>query len=157
MAKKKETKSDLPKVMSIFDHVKNVKSTKTRWKDISEADRKSWSTFMVNRFMSMNWENVDVINQLQKYTIGLMPNGIVQTLYCEVFPKEYGYHPYVKGVAENKFNSELVSIIKNHYLYNSDEAEDYIQLILKVNPNELKTLLKKYGKSEKEISKMLDI
>lgn len=157
MAKKKTVDSDAPKAMSLFDHITNIKSNKIPWTKISAVDRKSWSTYMVNRFMSMNWEYTELVNALQKYTIGIIPDGAVQRLYCELFPKDRTFHPYVKGKNETKFDSELVNIIKNHYLYSADEAEEYIQMILSINRDEIVRILKKYGKSEKEITKLLNV
>lgn len=159
MAKKKtavtkEPASQLPKTMGLFEHINNVRTKKTPWNDLSEADQKSWSTYMVNRFISMNPDYLDLINQLQKYTIGILDNGITQRLYCEVLPYDKSFHKYVKGANESKFSTELISIVRKHFMYSSAEAEEYVQMIVDINPNELFGILKRYGKTEKEIEKM---
>ena len=158
MAKKKtvakESTTQLPKAMGLFEHINNVRTKKIPWNKLSNADQKSWSTYMVNRFVSINPDYIDLINQLQKYTIGMLPDGVTQRLYCDVLPNDKSFHKYVKGKNEDKFNKELVSIIRRHFMYNSEEAEEYVQMIIDINPNELFSILKKYGKTEKEIEKM---
>ena len=57
----------------------------------------------------------------------------------------------------NKYNKDLVKLIANHYSVNSQEAEEYVDLFKKTDGgiNHLNKLLKMYGKTEKEIKKLL--
>jgi hypothetical protein len=92
MAKKKtvakESTTQLPKAMGLFEHINNVRTKKIPWNKLSNADQKSWSSYMVNRFISMNPDYIDLVNQLQKYTIVMLHDGVTQRFYCDVLPND---------------------------------------------------------------------
>ena len=56
---------------SLFDHIKEVTSIqhKTYWKKLSEEDKKTWSNFMVHRFLSMNPNWLELTNEIQRYDL----------------------------------------------------------------------------------------
>jgi len=156
MATRKKVNPDLPKVMSLFDHLSNLKGKKTPWAKLSESDRKSFSSYMVNRFLSMNTDYIDLVNQLQKYTIGFLDNQTVYQLYCDILPVDRSFSKYIKGSKEDKYEPELVELVKRNYLSSKDEAEEYIDLLIQTNhKDELIKILKKFGKSDKEIKKLI--
>ena len=68
------------KKKSLFDHVNQVTSVQNPnyWEEISEEDKKSWSNYMVHRFLSMKMEWVEVVNELQKYK--LQPKDLYKLL-----------------------------------------------------------------------------
>ena len=67
-------------------------------------------------------------------------------------PKQKSFNKYIKGKKQDKYNKELVKIIADHYQIAKIEAEEYISLL---EQTEISSLLKKYGKSEKEIKGLL--
>lgn len=155
--KKTDTNTPVTKGDSLFDHINNIRHLKKPWAKLTDLDKKSWSTYMVNRFLSMNAEYTELVNTLQKYTIGVLNNREVYKLYFDILPKDRTFSKYIKGVSEEKYNTELVNLIKKSYLYSKAEAEEYLDIILGTNPNEIVTLLKKYGKTDKEIKNMMKI
>ena len=56
------------KKKSLFDHVNQVTSVQnpSYWDEISDEDKKSWSNYMVNRFLSMKPDWIDLVNEIQK-------------------------------------------------------------------------------------------
>ena len=65
------------KKKSLFDHIKEITSVQKSdyWEKISEEDKKTWSNYMVHRFLSMNMDWIELVNELQKYN--LKPKSIV--------------------------------------------------------------------------------
>ena len=59
------------KKKSLFDHIKQITSIQNPnyWNDISEDDKKTWSNYMVHRFLSMNMDWIELVNELQKYNL----------------------------------------------------------------------------------------
>ena len=57
---------------SLFDHIKGVTSRKTKWEELSEEDKNSWSNYMITRFFSMEVELAEAINEFQKYSNGIL-------------------------------------------------------------------------------------
>ena len=66
--------------MKIFDWLNQITYNKKDWNTFSEEDHKSFSTFIINRFLSMNKEWIEIVNMLQQYTIG-MESKDVYNLY----------------------------------------------------------------------------
>jgi len=73
--------SDTIKAKSLFDHLSGITDKKVSWDSLSEVDRKSFSPYMVNRFLSMNMDFIELVNEFQKYTIGELSNREVYKLY----------------------------------------------------------------------------
>ena len=56
------------KKKSLFDHVNQITSVQNPnyWDEISDEDKKSWSNYMINRFLSMKSDWIDLVNEVQK-------------------------------------------------------------------------------------------
>ena len=67
---KKSIEDSAPKAKGLFDHINHVreKQDPDYFDKLSDADKKSWSNFMVCRFLSMQPELIDAVNQVQKYS-----------------------------------------------------------------------------------------
>lgn len=141
--------------MSLFDHLSNVCEKKTDWNNLSDVDKKSFSSFMVNRFLSMNMDYVELVNEFQKYTVGILEDREVYKLYSDILPKKKQFNKYIKGKKEEKYNDELVSIVSKHFLISRTEAIDYLDILYIDRLNTVVELLKKYGKSDKEVKNLI--
>ena len=51
--------------MKIFDWLNQITLKKGKWESFSESDQKKFQTYIINRFLSMNMEWIDIINYLQ--------------------------------------------------------------------------------------------
>ena len=47
------------KTATIFDHISGVTDKKTPWSKLSVLDRKSFSVYLVNRWLSMNMDFIE--------------------------------------------------------------------------------------------------
>jgi hypothetical protein len=67
---KKTGKKSLIKKKSLFDHINQIKKVQNPkyWETLTEEDKKSWSNYMIHRFLSMNMNIIDLVNELQNYT-----------------------------------------------------------------------------------------
>lgn len=145
------------KKATIFDHLSYITDKKVIWDTLSDADKKTFSPYMINRWLSMNMDFVELVNELQKYTIGQISAAETYKLYFDILPKQKQYNKYVKGKKSDKFNSELVELVSSHFLVNETEAKEYIEMYLEQNITELKDIVKMYGKTDKEIEKLFKI
>jgi len=145
------------KSKSLFDHLNGITSLKTKWKDLSEADRKTFSPYMVNRFLSMNSSLTELVNELQKYTINVLSPREVYKLYSDLLPKEKMFFKYIKGDKEEKYQDKLIDIISKHYECTRKHAIEYLDILFKTDDlkDQLKRLLQGYGLDDKEISKLI--
>ena len=57
---------------SLFDHIKQITDVQNPnyWDEISEEDKRVEYNYMVNRFLSMKMDWIDIVNEVQKYNLG---------------------------------------------------------------------------------------
>ena len=140
---------------SLFDHIKQITDVQNPnyWSDISDEDKKSWSNYMVNRFLSMKMDWIDIVNEVQKYD--LEPE-IVYKLYTNIFPKGKQWLRYVKGDKKMKYPKWVYEIVSKHLQCSMREASDAVEMydISHGGQSELIDILMKYGKTEQECRKI---
>ena len=140
---------------SLFDHIKQITDVQNPnyWKDISDEDKKSWSNYMVNRFLSMKMDWIDIVNEVQKYD--LEPE-IVYKLYTNIFPKGKQWLKYIKGDKKMKYPTWVYEIVAKHLQCSIRESNDAVEMyeISAGGQAELKDILMKYGKTEQECRKL---
>lgn len=145
------------KKATIFDHLSYITDKKVVWDTLSDIDKKAFVPYLVNRWLSMNMDFIEIVNELQKYTIGQLSAAETYKLYFDVLPKQKQYSKYIKGKKADKFNQELVELISKHFLISEKEAKEYIEIYTEQNIEELKDIIKMYGKTVKEIEKLLKV
>jgi len=145
------------KPATIFDHLANITWKKTDWNKLDEASQKSFSPYLINRWLSMNPDLIEIVDMFQQYTIGPLSKKHVYQLYLDFLPKAKMFAKYIKGKKMDKYNKDLVNIIGQHYQIPKSEAEEYITIFLSNSDtiDNLVTILKLYGKTEKEIKGLL--
>jgi hypothetical protein len=137
---------------SIFDFIEGVTSKKTTWNKWNETDQKAFSPFIVNRWLSMRQDLVEIINELQTYTIGVLRPQETYRLYYDLLPTNKVFAKYVKGKKEDKFSDKLISQVAEHYQVSRLEATEYVELM---DQDQCTRLLNLYGYTDKEIKNML--
>ena len=140
------------KPATIFDFINGMTHEKRDWSDYTETDHKKFSPFIVNRWLSMRIDLIEIINELQRYTIGLLTPKDTYRLYHGILPAQRTFAKYIKGKKEDKYEKQLVIQIADHYQVSQLEAIDYIDLLSK---DSCSSLLSLYGYTEKEIKKLL--
>ena len=137
---------------TIFDFIDGITHKKKEWSKWSDIDQKKFAPFIVNRWLSMRMELVELVNEFQTYTIGLLRPQETYRLYHEFLPATKGYAKYIKGRNEDKYEKGLINQIAEHYQVGKSEATEYIELMDK---NSLDRIISMYGYSDAEKKKML--
>ena len=145
------------KAKSIFDHLSGLTDKKTPWEHLTDADKKSFSVYMINRWLSMNMDFVELVNEFQKYTIGQLSSKETYKLYLDFLPKQKQFNKYIKGKKAEKYNPELVELLSKHFLISEKEAMEYLDMSQELSLNTLKETVKKYGKTDKEVEKLFKV
>lgn len=149
--------SETKKALSLFDHLNGLTSLKTPWDSLSDIDKKSFSPYMINRFLSMSPDLIEFVNELQKYTIGILSPKEVYNLYLDVLPKKKMFFKYIKGDAKEKYSDTLVDYVSKYYECSKLEAKDYLDIFSAKEEykEDLVTILQKFGLTDKEIKKII--
>jgi len=140
------------KAKTIFQHLSGIKEKKQSWESLSEMDKKSFSPFIINRWLSMNMDLLPVINELQQYTIGTLRPKEVYKLYLDFLPKKKTFDKYIKGKKSDKYNKEMLEYLSQWYGVSQSEVKEYLEILSK---DEVVDILMKYGKTKKEAKKLL--
>jgi hypothetical protein len=143
------------KKATIFDHLSFITDKKRPWDTLSDVDKKAFVPYLINRWLSMNWQFIEIVNELQKYTIGQLAPAEVYQLYYEFLPKQRQFNKYIKGKKDDKHNPDLIELIAHHFQISEKEAVEYIELYTIVSKDTLVSIIKKYGKSDQEVKKLL--
>ena len=138
--------------MRIFDWIKQILVTKKHWDDFTEDEQKKFSPFIINRWLSMDKDFLEIVNYFQKYSIGTLEPREVYKWYCDMLPKGKRFNKYIKGKKDKKYNTELIDIMVQHFECSKSQVKDYLDLIAK---DELMEILEKYGMNEKTIKRLL--
>jgi hypothetical protein len=128
---------------------------KKYWDKLDESDKKTWSSYMVFRFLSMNPEWVTTIAQLQPYLQEVPPKACYLAL-IDVIPKTRAFLKYMKAKGEDTYEKWLVELINKHYNTSTLESEEYVKILYstKSGRERIKELCTMYGVDTKQITKL---
>lgn len=138
---------------TLFDHLNAI----TRDQDpkyfdnLSEEDKKTWSNYMVHRFLSMNFDFVDIVAEFQPLTQTMEPK-LFYLLMIGIIPKGKYYLRYVKGKSEENADEKIVELLQIEYNCSKSTAIDYYNILINIKEGDeyIAYLKNKYGKIETE-------
>ena len=131
--------------MTLFDWINQILVHKKDWDKFEESDHKSFQPYMINRFLSMDMEFLEIVNHFQKYSIGILEPKEVYKWYCKVLPKGKRYNKYIKSKKHKKYDQELINILCDYF---EDSKRNIIEYIDFMNKKQLKEILKMYGRDK---------
>ena len=103
---------------------------------------------MINRFISMKPNYIDIVNLIQKYTL---PKKSLYNYYCELIPKKKTFFRYIKA-KKTSLNKDLIDLLSKHLKLSKREIIDSYDLL----GNDFKTsLLQNLNINDKQIKKLL--
>ena len=94
----------------LFDHIKWIteKQTEDYWETLNDTEKKRWSNYMINRFLSMKMDWISFVNEVQQYN--LKPRDLYR-LYIDILPKGKQWLRYVKRKKKMNYSNWLLEII----------------------------------------------
>jgi hypothetical protein len=140
------------KPKSLFDHINALYEDQriTYFEDLTDSDKKSYDRYMINRFLSMNPNQLPYVNHLQKYSVDPKTHYL---FFSQVLPRGKQYNKYIKKTKEEKYEGWLVDIIVRCYNVSKNEAIDYLDIFYKQDKEALKQLCQLYGVEDKQLKK----
>ena len=153
MAKKKQpTTEEQSPYKTLFDHIEAIYSNQKRnyFSTLSDGDKKTYNTYMVNKFLSMNVHQLPLVNEVQKYQLSPETQYL---FYASVLPKGKQFNKFVKAAKEQKFEPWLVDLIRKVFEVSGQQAEEYLTLYYAKYPEQLRRVCEDYGVDPKLIKK----
>ena len=155
MSGKRNGKKSLVKKKSLFDHINQITKVQNPnyWDEISDEDKKTWSNYMVNRFLSMKSDWIDLVNEVQKYP--LEPKELYK-VYTSILPKKKQWLRYIKGDKKMKYPKWVYEIVGKHLQCSMRESANAVDMydISMGGQAELADILFRYGIDKKEVRKL---
>lgn len=153
MPSKKKAPTDKPEHKSLFDHINQIyeRQTKDYFDTLTDADKRTYSVYMVNRFVSMNMHQLPLVDEIQPYQ--LSPE-VHYLLLATTLPRGRQFNKYIKPKTEDKYEVWLVELIAKHFSVSQKEATSYLDIYYLKDIEELKNICRGYGIDEKLIKKV---
>ena len=136
--------------MTIIDWINQVLVHKKDWNSFSDTEQKTFSPYILNRFLSMDKDFIEVVNMFQPYSIGLLESKDIYEFYRRLLPKGKRFNKYIKGKKDKKYEPELIDLLCKYFEESKNHILDYLGLI---NKEQLKMILELYGIEPKKIKK----
>ncbi|MBT4208101.1 hypothetical protein HOE22_07140 [Candidatus Woesearchaeota archaeon] len=138
------------KLKSLFDHINHItsKQTKGYWDSLNDREKKQWSNYMINRFLSMKMEWTDFVNEIQKLKLDSYQLYVV---YSSILPKGKQYLKYIKKKKGTIYSKQVIQTFSEYFQISQSESEDYLNLLSK---KQIRELVSKYGYANKELKQM---
>jgi len=142
---------------SLFSHITQITNVQNPnyWDTLDESDRKSWSNYMIFRFLSMKYEWVETISALQPHLQEIPPKTLYLAL-IDLLPKGRHFMKYMKAKGADKYEKWLVELVANHYTVSKLEAEGYLRILYATSEGKkhIVQLAEDYGTETKIIKKL---
>ena len=129
--------------MTIFEWINQILVHKKPWDSFSESDQKAFSPFIINRWLSMDEEFIEVVNYFQKYAIGTLEPREVYKWYSDFLPTGKRYNKYIKSKKDKKYNPEVINVLCDYF---EDSKNNIIEYLDFIDKKQLKEILNMYGK-----------
>jgi hypothetical protein len=136
-------------IENLFGWLNEITQFKTPIENISEESWKSWNTFMINKYVSMCPEYIELVNYVQR--IPYDQNKQIYSIYREMIPKRKVFLKYI-GSKKKKQNLELADYIAQYFHCSLGEADEYIDILQK---NGVRSILYKMGMEDEIVDKLL--
>ena len=143
---------------TLFDHLKAIYEDQSLsyFDTLVEADKKSYSAYMINRLVSMNPACIELVNDFQMYlnSIGSRESYL---FYSQVLPRGKQFNKYIKAAKAETYDDWLVALIARHYQVSRRIAVTYLNVYFSSDEQkeDLRAVLELYGTDPKKIKKVL--
>ena len=110
---------------NIFDHIKNITTSKGEY-----LGDEGWNNWMINRYLSMDQDYVEVVNIVQKNT-WQMKGEYLYNLYKDLIPQQYKFLRYIKAQNKKEYKEDDVDAVQAYFEVSRSEAKEYIDMLPK--------------------------
>tara|TARA_B100000927_G_scaffold151891_2_gene122432 strand:+ start:788 stop:1201 length:414 start_codon:yes stop_codon:yes gene_type:complete len=136
-------------IKNIWDWLKQINYIKADPSSFSDKDWDIWNSYMVHRFISMNQDYLDIVNEVQ--SINPQNKKEIYTIYREYIPKNNKWNKYIKSnVKQHK--SELLTYLAKYWECSQNEVKEYLDFL---EDDEILRILERMGIQQKELNKLL--
>jgi hypothetical protein len=142
---------------TLFDHLNAITYDKNPkyWDSLEDVDKKTWSNYLIIRFLSMNPHWIETIAEIQPYIQNAPPKAVYLCL-IGLLEKKKVFLKYMKPAAADKYENWIVELVARYYEVSQLEAEGYLEILYQSTTGKLhiKEIAEAYGTDPKQITKL---
>ena len=99
-------------IKNIWDWLKQINTVKSPSSSFSDKDWEIWNSYMIHRFLSMNPDFIDIVNEVQ--SMNPQNKRQIYTIYREFIPVNNKWNKYIKSnIKQHK--TELLTHLSNYW------------------------------------------
>jgi len=117
------------KIKNIFDWLEQISYKKEGWGLFSEEDKGKYNNYLINRFISMNPNFLEVVNLAQQY-ISPQDSEKSYLFYKSVLGKKKRYFKYIKSKSK-VYHEDVFKYLGKYFGCSLETAKDYTKLLKK--------------------------
>mgnify|MGYP001485158883 CR=1 FL=1 len=136
-------------IKNVWDWLKQINSVKADPSIFSDKDWELWNSYMIHRFMSMNSDYLELVNEAQK--INPQNKQEIYSIYREYIPKNNKWNKYIKSNIK-KHNDSLLIYLSKYWECSQNEVRQYLNFL---GDDEVLRILTSIGLEQKEIKPLL--
>jgi hypothetical protein len=142
---------------TLFDHLNAIcdKKDPKYWDTLDESERKTWSNYMILRFLSMKPEWIELIADVQPYLQEVPPRAMYLCL-IGLIPKTRAFLKYMKPASSEKYEDWIIELVCKYYNVSKLQAEEYYLILHQTTSGKthIKEIAEAYGTDPKQITKL---
>tara|TARA_B100000212_G_scaffold15187_1_gene10520 strand:- start:8457 stop:8876 length:420 start_codon:yes stop_codon:yes gene_type:complete len=134
---------------NIFDWLKQINNFKSPVDSFTESDWEVFNAYMVHRFLSMNPDFLELVNEVQ--VLPPTEKKKIYSIYKEYIPKNNKWNKYIKSSVKQR-NKELLQYLKDYFEVSIREVKDYLKIL---DNTDISRILTSIGIDNKEIKTLI--
>lgn len=134
--------------MSPADFIKHLTIYKTPWNKHSKDEQKTYLPFIMNLWLSMNPDLIEVVNEVQQHQV---PNRDHYNFYLSVLPKKSIYLRWIKA-KKKEYSKDVIEHLSAFYSVSMREISDSLCVL---DEPKIINILGNLGIPNKQIKSML--
>jgi len=122
--------------LSLFDHLKNLTINKSEFDPHNDEQAKSYTPYMINRFISMTDVLLPVVNQINRFDL---PKSVHYRYFKTLLPKRKFFFNYIKKKKDVDLDEK--KLLCKYFECGLREIENIITVLPE---DQIKDILNKY-------------
>ena len=124
---------------TLFEHLNNLTENKIEYDLTNDEQTKSYSPYMINRFISMSKIYLPVVNEINQYNI---PKDAHYNFFLEFLPKRKQYFKYIKKKGEIELSKDNIEKLYKYFKIGPRQLNKYLDILTE---DQVQGILEKYN------------
>lgn len=123
---------------NLFNHLNELTqgNNENYYNELTETEKKTWSSYIIHRFLSMSSRYIHIVNFIQQFTL---TDKHLFKLYHKILPKNRTFLRYIKSKNKTE-KDELVNAMARSQELSTHEIKQQLELLTAEDKKQLKII-----------------